>query len=187
MISGLTHLAGWLAIGLLVTSLALSLVARAQLAWTREHRARLLSSRRLAGLGSAGAALLHLVLGLSLLAPATLEDALAMISGVPYLRHGALALALLGALALTSFPKLNARLGLRTWSTLHRAVYVASVLATLHVLAGPSAEPRLAASTAFVMALLLLARVWPVRSEGAGRARPEQDVEPVTRESADNP
>ena len=60
---GLTHLAGWLAMTLLAASLALSLASR----WLLDRRARLLAWRRLAGLGSAGAASLHALLSLSLL------------------------------------------------------------------------------------------------------------------------
>jgi DMSO/TMAO reductase YedYZ heme-binding membrane subunit len=62
---------------------------------------------------------------------------------------------------------------LRTWATLHRAVYGAVVLAALHVLAGPSADPRLAVTIAVIATLLLLARLVP-RSHG----RPASDDEP---------
>lgn len=177
MIEGLTHLAGWLAIALLAASLALSLAAR----WLHEWRARLLAWRRLAGLGSAAAASLHALLSLSLLGLPSAETFTA-VSAVPYLRHGALALALLVPLAVTSFPALNARLGLRTWSVLHRAVYAIAALAALHVLAGPSAEPRLAMALAVSLGLLLVARLVP------RRARPrEGDASGLTTESADNP
>lgn len=189
MIEGLTHLAGWLAIALLVASLALSLAARwrRRIVVLREHHARLVSLRRLAGLGGAALAAAHATLGLGVLGAASLDEVLAMLSGVPYLRHGALAIAVLAPLALTSFPTLNARLGLRTWSTLHRGVYVAVALAALHVLAGPSADPRLATAIAFVIAALLLARLWPERATDRASAERAGDAEPLTTESADNP
>lgn len=177
MIERLTHLAGWIAIALLLASLAISLASR----WLLEQRARLLAWRRLAGLGSAGTALVHALLALTLLAPPSATEALAIVSAVPYLRHGALALALLAPLAITSFPKLNARLGLRTWNVLHRAVYVIAALAALHVLAGPSADPRLSVAVAGSLGLLLLARLVP-------RSRPrDADGSAITTGSADNP
>ena len=77
MKEALTHLAGWLAIALLVASLALSLASRGQGAWARDHRTRLLSGRRLAGLGAAGAALLHALFAFVLLEPASVTEALA--------------------------------------------------------------------------------------------------------------
>ena len=178
MIEGLTHVAGWLAIALLLTSLAISLASR----WLLEQRARLIAWRRLAGLGSAGMALLHALLALSLLGLPSAE-VITAVSALPYLRHGALALALLAALALTSFPKLNARLGLRTWSVLHRAVHVIGVLAALHVLAGPSADPRLAVIVAIAFGLLLLARLAPRARRDGGTEAPGV----LTKESADNP
>jgi sulfoxide reductase heme-binding subunit YedZ len=102
-----------------------------------------------------------------------LDEALTVIASVPYVRHGALALSILTPLALTSFPKLNARVGLRTWETLHRGVYLAVALVLLHVLAGPSAEPHLAIAIAAIAIVLLLARV--VRRT---RVRDTSDDEP---------
>ncbi len=155
---GLTHLSGWLAIFALLTSLTLSLASR----FLRDQRLRLVTWRRLAGLVGFVAALVHASIVLSaVLGPASLDDALTMIASVPYLRHGALALTLLALLALTSFPKLNARVGLRTWETLHRGVYLAIGFAVLHVLAGPSAHPGLAITIAVIVLVLLLARLVP--------------------------
>jgi len=161
---GAVHLTGWLAVLALLASLATSLTAR----WWRARRAKLLAMRRLLGLAGFVLALLHAVLVMGgLLAPRSGSEAAALFAGLPYLRHGALALVLLAPLALTSFPRLNARLGLRTWSALHRLFYGAIVLAVLHVLAGPSADPRLVLALAVVVAALLAGRVLP-----SGRSRP---------------
>lgn len=168
MSAALTHTSGWLAMASLLASLGLSLAARG----LSEHRARLVAFRRLAGLLGAAASLAHASLALvAVLGLASLEEASAIVGAVPYLRHGALALALLAVLALTSFPELNARLGLRTWSTLHRGVYVAAALAALHVLAGPSADPRLALAVTVVVGLLLLARLARRGSRASEEAR----------------
>lgn len=157
-IVGITHLSGWLAVFALLASLAMSLASRL----LRDQRTRLVAWRRVAGLVGSASALVHASIALSgVLSPRSLEDTLAILGSVPYVRHGALALALLAPLALTSFPKLNARLGLRTWETLHRGVYLAIALVVLHVLAGPSAEPHLAIAIAVIATLLLLARLVP--------------------------
>lgn len=164
---GMTHLLGWLGVALLLGSLSVSLAAR----FVPTQRPRLVAWRRLAGLAGFGAALLHAALALwGLLRPLTASDALAMLAELPYVRQGALALVLLLPLVLTSWPKLNARSGLRTWSTLHRAVYLALALVCLHVLAGPAADPRLALVLPALLLALLLGRLLPGRS-GSGPSR----------------
>ncbi len=160
MIEGAVHLTGWLAVLALLASLSTSLAAR----WQLVHRAKLLRMRRVLGLAAFVLALLHaaLVMG-GLLAPRSIAEAAALLSGLPYLRHGALALVLLAPLAATSFPTLNARLGLRTWSALHRLVYGAVVLAVLHVLAGPAVDPRVALALATFALAVLFGRLIPPR------------------------
>ena len=74
-------------------------------------------------------------------------------------QHGALALLVLLTLTLTSFPTLNARLGLRTWSALHRLAYAALVLAALHALEGPNMDPRLGLLLLVSAVGIVLARV----------------------------
>jgi sulfoxide reductase heme-binding subunit YedZ len=178
----LAHLTGWLAVLALLASLGTSLAARA----IREQRARLLVSRRLFGLAGAALALLHaLVSLLALLVPPSLAEAVAMLSAVPYLRHGALAVVLLAPLALTSFPALNARLGLRTWDVLHRAVYVVIALVVLHVVAGPSADPRLALALAALAALLLFARIPRPRARAPRAPNDEPSDEPQARSESE--
>lgn len=175
MTLAVVHLSGWLALLSLAASLALSLAAR----W-RVRRARLLALRRVLGLAGLALAALHAIVTMGgLLAPGSGTEAAALFEGLPYLRHGALALALLLPLAATSFPRLNARLGLRAWSALHRLVYAALALAALHVLAGPSADPRLAVAVAGLIAALLLARLVP-----SSRSTRESATAPITDASA---
>ncbi len=181
----LSHLTGWLAVASLLASLATSLASRL----LREHRPRLVAWRRLLGLGGALAALVHACVSVvALLAVGSLDETITIVSAVPYLRHGALALALLAPLALTSFPALNARLGLRTWQSLHRAVYVVIALVVLHVLAGPSADPRVALAIAALAVLSLVARLpWPRRAPNETTTNETTTDAPLTTESADNP
>lgn len=171
-IVGLTHLSGWLAVFALLASLAMSLASR----FLRDQRARLVAWRRVAGLVGFVSAAVHASIAImGVLAPSSMSHALAAIGTVPYLRHGALALAVLTPLALTSFPKLNARVGLRTWEALHRGVYVAIALVVLHVLAGPSAKPHLAIAVAVIAGLLLVARLVPrPRARAADDDPPDQ-------------
>lgn len=169
-IVGLTHLSGWLAVFALIASLAMSLASR----FLRDQRARLVAWRRVAGLVGFVSAVVHASIALTgVLSPPSVDEALTVIASVPYVRHGALALALLTPLAITSFPKINARVGLRTWETLHRGVYLAIALVLLHVLAGPSAEPHLAIAIAAIVLVLLLARLVP-----RSRVRETSDDEP---------
>jgi sulfoxide reductase heme-binding subunit YedZ len=166
-VTAATHLLGWLALALLASSLGVSLATRWQ---TGPARARGLRLRRAAGLGGAALALVHALVSLALFAPPDLAGLFALLEGLPFLRHGALALALLAPLVATSFPALHARLGLRGWSALHRLVYAAVALAALHVLGGPSADPRIALAASILVALLFAARLVPrraVRADGA--------------------
>ncbi|GAB4206979.1 MAG: hypothetical protein OHK0013_24130 [Sandaracinaceae bacterium] len=172
------HALGWLSFALLAASLAISLRARWQHA---EIRVKSLALRRWAGLAGSALAFLHATSSVALLEPADPAGLVAMVEGLPFLRHGALALALLALLAATSFPRLNARLGLRAWGALHRVVYAAIALAALHVLAGPSADPRVALVATVVVAILLAGRLVP------RRARVERSDEAVTTGPPDNP
>lgn len=94
-------------------------------------------ARRWLGLETAAVALVHATLacfgylgGIELGA----------IAAVPSLRHGALALLVLAALSLTSFPVVARALRVRAWSALHRLVYAAALLVGLHALAAPLAD-----------------------------------------------
>jgi sulfoxide reductase heme-binding subunit YedZ len=190
----LSHLLGWLAAVALAASLAVSPAAR----WaSRERRTRLVPMRRRLGLAGLALATAHaLVVVPAALAPPHLGDLLPMIEALPYVRHGALALALLVPLGVTSFPALNARLGLRAWSTLHRAVYAASVLVALHVVAGPEVDPRAALVLCAATGALLLARALGAAllrarafgaARGLGRRGEDEPQSALTTESPDNP
>ena len=109
----------------------------------KETRVRLLRARRGLGLASFAAALVHALASLAHLHATSFTSVWNRLLALGYVRHGALALLVLLALTLTSFPKLNARLGLRTWAALHRLAYVALTLGALHVLSGPSLDPTL--------------------------------------------
>lgn len=110
---------------------------------TKETRAHLLRARRGLGLASFAAALIHALASLAHLHATSFTSMWNRLLALGYVRHGALALLVLFALTLTSFPKLNARLGLRTWTALHRLAYVALILGALHALSGPSLDPSL--------------------------------------------
>ena len=124
---------------------------------TKESRVRLLRVRRSLGLVASGAALFHAIASLAHLHALSLTGVWNRLLALGYLRHGALALLVLAALTLTSFPKVNARLGLRTWTSLHRLSYVALILGALHALAGPAMDPRLGvAALGFALAIVII-------------------------------
>lgn len=122
-------------------------------------RGRLLRARRGLGLASFAAALFHALASLAHLHATSLTSVWNRLLALGYVRHGALALLVLLALTLTSFPKLNARLGLRTWTALHRLAYVALFLGALHVLSGPSMDPTLGLAALGCALGIVLARV----------------------------
>jgi sulfoxide reductase heme-binding subunit YedZ len=74
-----------------------------------------------------------------------------LLFGWPHLRAGLLALCVLVALLLSSFPSLVRLLGLRTWKELHRLAYVAALLVLQHVLLAPFA-PRATVLLLFALA-----------------------------------
>ena len=124
--------------------LVLSVLASLSTHLTEKHtRASLLRARRTLGLAAFGAALVHSLASLAHLHAPSIKSVWNRLLALGYLRHGALALLVLLALTLTSFPTLNAKLGLRTWAALHRLAYVALILGALHVLSGPSLDPTL--------------------------------------------
>ena len=59
----------------------------------------------------------------------------------PYAQAGAAAFLLLMALAATSFSKLNRRIKIQHWKTLHRLVFVIFFLLLLHIVLGPHLPP----------------------------------------------
>lgn len=135
---------GYLAFVLLSTALCVSPFAR----WLRES-AKL---RRALGLAAAGAALFHAEVGLW----STPLDVAEQFAD-PQLRFGFGALAVLGLLAVTSFPGAVVALKLRSWKELHRLAYVAWICALLHGVLSPYAWIRgLCVIAAIVLTLGLL-------------------------------
>jgi len=180
---GLVHLSGWLGALALLLALASSLLGR----WSGARRKVLFAWRRRLGLVGFVLAGLHASVALGgWLAPRSSDEAVNLFAALPYLRHGALAVVMLAPLAATSFPALNARLGLRTWSTLHRFVYAAVLLVALHVVAGPSADPRVASSYAVAVGVLLVLRLVPRRAAPAASTGTDE-ASSLTTESPDNP
>jgi DMSO/TMAO reductase YedYZ heme-binding membrane subunit len=92
--------------------------------------------RRALGITAACAALLHAALALG----TYLADARPALFEVPFLRSGALALAVLTALLATSFPALVRALRIRLWKELHWLAFPALLLALHHQLLSPFAD-----------------------------------------------
>lgn len=133
----LTRGSGWLALLFLLTSLSVRPWARLQARLRGGAQGAWLVWRRLLGMTSAWLALLHAGIALR----SELADFQAILSW-PHIRAGAAALAILGALLLTSFPALVVRMRFRLWQELHRMVYAAALLTLQHLLLAPFA-PRL--------------------------------------------
>jgi methionine sulfoxide reductase heme-binding subunit len=84
----------------------------------------------------------------------------------PWLQAGAGALALLGILWLTSYPKLVKLLRIRNWKTLHRFAYAAALLAVVHLVLSPWVDVFVAALVAgYVMILMIWRLVFRARKE----------------------
>ena len=144
---------GGAALTLLIASLACSPLA---LLTTPAWSVALRAARRRLGITSALVALAHASLALSrYLAPLTLGP----VGALAWLRHGALALAILLALLTTSFPRVTAALRVRAWSALHRLVYPAALLASLHALAVPFGSVRVGILALSAVATLLVVRI----------------------------
>ncbi len=149
---GLARGTGTVAIVLLLLALASSPAAP----WLAPARAVALRvGRRRVGIAAALVALGHACIALSsYVSPLVLSP----IAAVPWLRHGALALGILAALLLTSFAAVQRALRVRAWSALHRLVYAAAILASLHALGVPFGSGLPGAAALLVTALSLLAR-----------------------------
>lgn len=128
---------------------------------------------------------LRRALGLAALCFASAHGALALPAGTAMdldaiaasaqLRAGVTALAILVALALTSFPSFLRIARVRAWSALHRAVYLAGALAALHVLLAPFGSVWAALAYLVALTFALLARLAP---------RPRSPVHVAERPSA---
>ena len=164
-VEALTHTTGEWALRFLLISLAVTPLRRA-FGWA--HIAPL---RRTFGLGAFGYALAHFGVFLSFDLAFEFRALAKEIAERPYIAVGATALLTLTPLALTSTRGWQRRLG-RRWLTLHRAAYVAGVLAVVHFLWLVKADLRAPLIHAAILATLLGARLWFKYNprQNAGRA-----------------
>ncbi|HJL15217.1 MAG TPA: ferric reductase-like transmembrane domain-containing protein, partial [Sandaracinaceae bacterium LLY-WYZ-13_1] len=130
-----TRASGWTALGALLCSLCATPVGRV-LGRVRPRAERAVAPwRRALGVTAAATASLHAGLALSTYLGGSLDP----IADYPWLRGGALALAILWALWLTSYPRVVRALRVKLWKPLHRLAFVAALLALQHVLLAPMA------------------------------------------------
>ncbi len=152
----ISRYAGWLALGLLLCALCVTPLTR--LIADDARGRRLGRMRRALGIAAACAALAHSAFALTVLGVSP-----RLVWSWSHLRAGAAASAILLLLLVTSFPRLVRALHLHAWKELHRLVYVAALLALLHILLSPFA-PRLPALLVFGCTLCFgLARFLPRR------------------------
>jgi sulfoxide reductase heme-binding subunit YedZ len=126
------------------------------------------AARRAIGIASAGLALLHASLSFA----TYLRGALAPVVELSWLRGGLLALSILSALLVTSFPIVVARARVTLWKPLHRLAYVAALFALQHVALSPLADRRWVLGV-FGAALAVSLLRWVPAPAGAQR-RPDQ-------------
>ena len=143
---------GWAAFAALLLALAMTPADRVlrRLKVRRVPSALVIAFRRSLGISSAVLALAHGALTLV----TYLEDSWVALLHTPYLRAGLVALAILAALLITSFPEIVALLRVRLWRELHRLAYAAVFFAFQHLLMSPFASRRLA--LALLASLLLI-------------------------------
>ncbi len=100
----------------------------------------------------------------------------------PYITVGFTAFLLLWPLALTSSRNSIRRLGGRRWNALHRLIYVAAALGTLHFMWSGKGKNPTPVYYALVLILLLVVRVWQDRvvakRAGAAHAPPPSPLTP---------
>lgn len=167
---------GWCALGALL--LALSVTPSATLiALARGRRVDAAPLRRALGIAAAALASGHAITALW----TYLHGELARVWTLPFARSGALALLVLWALWLTSYPRIVRALRLSEWKALHRLAYAAGLLAAHHLVLAPLA-PRaislvvLAAALALALVRALPSRLLRARLVPAG-APQEQGVQ----------
>jgi DMSO/TMAO reductase YedYZ heme-binding membrane subunit len=151
---------GQLAFGALALALCVSPLGALAARVGRGPDPQLLAAlRRALGITSACAALLHAALALA----TYLAGAWSAVLDVPFLRSGALALAVLVALLATSFPALVRALRIRLWKELHWLAFPALLLVLHHQLLSPFADRALVLGLAVALFGVVLARLLPGR------------------------
>jgi methionine sulfoxide reductase heme-binding subunit len=144
---------GWLAGSLLTLALCVTPVLRVLARTGRSRPVWLTPLRRSLGLAAASCALAH-----AAFAWAVLPGISGMVFTVPWLRAGVLSLGILLALFATSFEGILRRLRLQHWKELHRLVYPAAIVVTLHVVLGPYGSTRIELIFFSVLVLLVTLR-----------------------------
>lgn len=152
---------GWSAALLLAAALASTPLSRLP-----PLRALARARRRL-GIAASTLALGHATLALVVYLPRDVWDTL---THVTWLRSGALALALLVALLVTSFPRVVTALRVAHWKPLHRLAYVAAALVVHHLALAPFAPRAWVLALAAVLATSLVARLSGRRRDAPSRA-----------------
>ena len=156
---------GWAA----VTALLLALSATPAAALVRRllgTRLPVAPFRRAAGITAAALGSVHASVALS----TYLQGAWAHLLDIAWIRAGVLALAVLLALLVTSFPRVTRALRISHWKALHRLAYVAGALAFQHAVLAPFA-PRRWVLGVFAGALAVgLLRLVPRRAQAPATA-----------------
>ncbi len=152
---------GWCAIGALLLSLTCSPVHRLLRRSPKGQHHPVVTAlprlRRALGLASAVFAAAHALI--SLLGP--LDGALPAVVTWPFLRAGLAALAILGLLFFTSFPRVNRALRIRAFKALHRIAHGAFLLVFLHLVLGPYAPRTAVVGVAALYGVLIAGRTVP--------------------------
>lgn len=170
---------GWLAALALLSALSCTPIARLVGRAGRGALAlRVTRARRWLGIASAIAASGHaavaIVSYLGVEDGPTLSRACSAIASTAWLRSGALALAVLAPLLVTSFPRAVRALRVRLWKPLHRLAYVAAALALHHLVLAPFAPRWWVIALTIALIGLALARFSPQRLRGEGAGREER-------------
>ena len=144
-----TRTTGMLALVFLTVSLAVTPVRRVTGAnW-------LVKFRRILGLLAFLYGALHLMTYVAFDRFFNLKSVPADIFKRPFIAIGMTAFVLMIPLAITSTNKMVTRLGGKTWSSLHRIIYLAGVAGVLHYWMLVKSDTRLPLTFAFVLAVLL--------------------------------
>jgi sulfoxide reductase heme-binding subunit YedZ len=148
-----THTTGMLSLVFLTIALAITPIRKVTGANS------LVKLRRTLGLLAFFYGALHLITYVAFDRFFNLKSVPADILKRPFIAIGMTAFVLMIPLAITSTNEMVKRLGGRTWSLLHRIVYVAGVAAVVHYWMLVKSDTRLPLTFAFVLAVLLGYRV----------------------------
>jgi sulfoxide reductase heme-binding subunit YedZ len=120
---------------------------------------QLIKFRRMLGLFAFFYGVLHLITYIAFDRFFKLASVPGDVAARPFIALGMLAFFLMFPLAITSTNKMVKRLGGKSWSKLHRLVYVAAIAGVIHFWLLVKSDTRLPVTFGFVVALLLAHRV----------------------------